>query len=426
MVPPSKRASRKPTSFRASLKRLSSSIYTPCKTKLQKILGFLLAEPKRTLALILLSFWVGILLSNFVLRGQFVFEGNVIAQEMSFIYRGSKDKLFLDNVGGIKNLDLQGRQLEPLVLTGKFSSTDSNLSPKLSKIQKITLQFPYGGSHFSIAPIQPNQDSKIAIQSLTIFPGSQVAQLNYKAQPAQLSLCLQSAKAPHDCTPDEHDMPEPVGNIQLILGEQPLNLTLNLVSIRELDIRANEGSSQDIFLQFIPENTEPTFDINSSTQLFIDLPTPKSNVQASESPQWIRGDINVEEVHFTRSDVRDDVRDEIIGSTILEGDVRMGKEVMKLQADQFLTVGSQPGISRLRYVQPHNKEPYGLRSLFSGKSTEISVGLYPELPVQSIKPSWLSKYLPQEGVNALLSFIGALTGFMLPQLLPKDKEGAKS
>lgn len=47
------------------------------------------------------------------------------------------------------------------------------------------------------------------------------------------------------------------------------------------------------------------------------------------------------------------------------------------------------------------------------------MGLDPKFPVESIKPSWLSKYFSQEAVNALLAFIAALTAVLLPRLFPE-------
>jgi hypothetical protein len=99
----------------------------------------------------------------------------------------------------------------------------------------------------------------------------------------------------------------------------------------------------------------------------------------------------------------------------------MGRETMKLQPNQFLIIASKPGIQKLRYIQIQPKSPQGLKTLFFGESNSLAAGLYPQFPVQRIEPSWLSKHLSQEAVNAILSFVGALTGFFLPRLLPNSQ-----
>ncbi len=386
-------------------------------------------KPDQLLASILLLFWLAILLGNFVFRGQFVFEGTVIAQEISFTYTGQQDKRFLNPIREIRNLDLEGSQSEPLVLIGKLSSMSSNdptLNQKLSKLDKLTIQLAYAKSRFIVSPVNPNS-SELSILELKLMPDSRVNQLAYNPKAEQLSFCLQIASRPSEIClfPDNlvdqstESVSTSIGNLQLSLGQQPLTVTLALVNIPELGIKADVNSPEEITFQFTPTNDELVLPVHSPSHLFIDFPKLPSVVdsQPDISAQWIRGDIDVENVKFIRFDTTSDVTDELKDSTILDGEIRMGRETMKLQADQFLVPQSQPGIQKLRYIQLHSKSPQGLKTLFAGRSTGIAIGLYPEFPVQKLEPSWLSQYLSQEGVNALLAFVAAVTGVVLPRLL---------
>lgn len=90
----------------------------------------------RILAVFLLFIWVAIIFGNFFLRGSQTFEGNLVVTEMSFAYAGDREKLFLNTINSIKNLDIQGSQTQPLTLTGKFSSSEPSLNQKLSRLNK--------------------------------------------------------------------------------------------------------------------------------------------------------------------------------------------------------------------------------------------------------------------------------------------------
>ncbi|MCC5654240.1 hypothetical protein LC609_31585 [Nostoc sp. XA013] len=68
--------------------------------------------------------------------GTHTFEGNIISQEMSFIYNGQQPKRFIENISGIKQLESEGIQI--LTFTGKFESEFSQLNQ--SKSLKIQLK----------------------------------------------------------------------------------------------------------------------------------------------------------------------------------------------------------------------------------------------------------------------------------------------
>lgn len=390
-------------------------------------------QPDQLLALLLLLFWLAVLLGNFVFRGQFVFEGNAVAQEISFTYSGQSEKRFLNRIQDIRNLDLEGSQPEPLVLTGKFSSpSDPALNQKLAKLSKnqLTIQLPYAKSRLILSSLNPAQSSELAILGLKLSPASRVNQLAYSFGSEQLSFCLQAASQPAEtCLFPDSLLDRPtsaptasVGDLELSLG-QPLTVSLELVNISELGIKADVKAPQTIALQFVPAIDNLIFTLLSPTRIYANLPKPPaSTVEIDDSNQWIRGDITAENVSFTRFEMTSDVIDELKVSTVLQGEIRMGREVMQLQPKQFLVPQSKPGIQKLRYIQPHANSPQGLQTRFAGQSSGIATGLYPEFPVQKIEPSWLSRYLSQEGVNALLAFIAGLTGVLLPRLFPSSSE----
>lgn len=192
-------------------------------------------------------------------------------------------------------------------------------------------------------------------------------------------------------------------------------------------------------LTWIPEGQEYILKVPASTAIEIGLPkinqnTPEQTVEAVD--QLIRGDIPVKQVRFSRLDRSNNVNDAILTSTILDGEVRMMGQSLQLQPQQFLIIPTDrdfdklncrmapeqnPGIQRLRDIRVKFDEPKGLQILFSGESKCLAVGLYQEFPAQTIEPSWLLTRLPQEGINAIYTLIGAFTGILFPRLfLEKD------
>ena len=386
----------------------------------------------RIFAFLLLLAWMAIILSNFFLRGSYVFEGNLLVTEMSFTYTGYSEKRLLHPIYSARGLDLQGSLTEPLFLRGGFySDSDPMLNQMLNELDQLSITFPYPTSRLIVTPIDESQPSQISIFELNINPVTRVDQLTYNSNEHQLSLCLLMATSPPKiciypdsqlANPAEADS-ESIGQLRFKLGQQPLTMRLKLVDIPELDIQADIDSPQELTFQLTPNNNnELLIEPLSPTNLAISLPTfpEPTDVEAVNLPAWLRGDIDVADVKFTRFDITEDVTDELKTSTILNGEVRMEQELMKVLANQFLIVQSEtPGIRKIRDIQITSQPPKGLRTLISGESKGIAVGLYPEFPVQSIEPSWLSKHLSQEAVNSLLAFIGALTAILLlPRLFP--------
>jgi hypothetical protein len=395
-----------------------------------KVINFLKRQKRdRILAMMLLLISVVILFGYYYLPGSYNFEGNIIAKEMSFTYIGRQEKLMLDTIRDIKNLDIQGRQPQALVLKGKFSSNSNPaINQKLSQLEKLTIELPYPTSRLILTP-KNSSKSELSILDLRIQPNSRVNQLVYEPLNTQLSLCLQAASLPPDTClfpeefPDESTPIEKtlLGKLKVQLGQQELALSLAGVNLLELGISSD--TYEELLLQFKPSIDEFLFSLLTPTHLSIKLPNPaKANSSTvNDSAEWFRRDLEVKQVDFLRFDMTSRVKDELRISTILEGKVRMKEQMMDIQPEQFLIIPSgQAGVRRLRSIRINLKSPQGLQTLISGESNSIAVGLYPEFPVQTIKPSWLSKYLSQEAINALLAFIGAFTAILYPRLFPES------
>jgi hypothetical protein len=384
----------------------------------------------KALAVCLIIFWLVIILGYFFFPGSYIFEGYLTIKEMSFTYNGQVEKLFLQSINEIKNLDLEGVQVQPVTLKGKFSSSQPALNKKLSQLNQITISLENTRSRLIFTPIN-SSDSEISIIEMRLRPESQVNQLTYEPRSNRLSFCLQAASMSADSCVFPDNLPQTnsnaikilVGNLKLKLGEKPLTVKLAMANIRELDIKTDD----EILLQFVPQVDELFLPIFSPTHLFIDLPRKNQAEKSAMETQWLRGDINVSDVSFSQSDRTNNVTDEIQNSTVLEGKVRMGSQTIELQPNQFLIpLSKQPGIYKLRNIQINPLSPQGLKTVFLGESKGIAVGLYPEFPLQKIEPTWLSKYLSQEATNSILAFIAAFTGILLPRLFSESSSSKKT
>lgn len=387
---------------------------------LKRVYEFLRSQKTdKIIAILVLVFSVAILLVNYVIPGSYNFEGSVIAKEISFEYTGKSEKLFFDQIQGIQNLQIEGKQPEALVFTGKFSSkSDPDLNEKLIQMDSLTMEFPNSTSTLMITPAK-FVNNQLSILEMRLFPDSQVSNLTYESKEAQLSLCLLDADLPLISCLSSQGLPETkktkqIGNLKIKLGEEKLEFNLAGVNIPELGIRSE--NDEELSLELESTIDDITFTLLTPTELTIKLPNPAKS-QEDKLNELIWRDLDVSKVNFTRLENRGNVKDQIEISTIISGKVRMNTQVMELQPEQFLIIPSKkPGIRKLRSVSIDSKSPQGLQTLFSGESKSIAVGLYPEFPVQTIEPSWLSKYLSPEAVSALLAFLAALIGVLLPRL----------
>ncbi len=424
----SKRKTQKLHWCKTVLKTLIKLLKLLCRWSLRsskKIVALLRRQQRwdKIIVIFLMIFWIVIIIGYFFFPGSYVFEGNLIVKEMSFNYTGQTEKLFLQSIDNIKKLDLQGIILQPITLTGSFSSSEPQLNKKLSNLTELTIELKNTTSNLIFTPVN-SSDSDISILELRLYPEIQVNQLTYNPKQNQLSFCLKGASVDAkaclfpDSLPlsDLNKKQKAVGNLKLYIGQKPLTVSLSVANIPELNIADDE----EISLQFVPQVDELFLPIISPTHLFINLPENNQSENAVTETQWLRGDIEVSNVSFSQYDITNNVTDEIKNSTILEGQVRMGSQKIELQPNQFLIILSKtPGIKKLRNIQIQTQSPQGLNTLFFGESKGIAVGLYPEFPLQKIELSWLSKHFSQEATNSILAFLAACTGILLPRLFPE-------
>ncbi|WP_048314567.1 hypothetical protein, partial [Crocosphaera watsonii] len=103
----------------------------------------------------------------------------------------------------------------------------------------------------------------------------------------------------------------------------------------------------------------------------------------------------------------------------------LGKEKIELEKNQFLTTKSpETAIIKIRSLTITNypKLPPGIQTFITGETNSISVGLYPDFPVESIQPNLLSKHLSSEAITAIITFITTLTAVFLPRLFPDSPD----
>jgi len=144
--------------------------------------------------------------------------------------------------------------------------------------------------------------------------------------------------------------------------------------------------------------------------------------QDKEQPIFWRN-IKVNNVRFERPIITgNNVRDDLVESTIISGNIRMAQQDLKLEENQFLIV-EKPGVEILNQIKIIPKDTnqnlklkttgenlqiteasQGLEVSVSGNTNSIQVGLNPRLPIAQIQGSFLSRYLGSEAIVAIISF----------------------
>jgi len=366
--------------------------------KLIEFIKWFIQDIKR-LVIVLTLFFAGLTLAA-ILPATQNFEGQLTVQEFSFTYTGEEqNKLFLNGIRGIKEITVGGNQT--LTLIGKF---ENKFYPQLSQLNTLQIELPEEASKLTIIPANPQELSQIELTELRLQKNTTVKGLNYNSykyktsQINRLSFSLQQENAPRH------------NSLQLELGNNPLKLRLENYRFAKLKLPSN---AQELELTFQPAISQLKLPLPQNTDLSIDLP----DTTKTESSQWIRGNLQVENVKFYRFDKTGiDVKDELFNSTILEGKIRMAGQERTIEKNQFLTV-EKPGIKLLRNIQLHPQPSPGLEVRISGQSKRIEVGLDTRFPVSIIQASWLDGILPRDAIIALISFCAASFSYLLYWLI---------
>ena len=384
----------------------------------------------RITAIITALIWITLFFLLIVFKGSYIFEGQIVAREMSFTFDGQSEKPLLQNVIGIEKIDLTGKQSQPLTLKGNFTSKDKIINQKLNSLDNIKIGFPYTTSRLILTSTDPNLAQEFAISNLRINPQTRINQLSYN-QEQQLYFCLQSAIQPaeyclfpdNDNNDPQFSSSEPLGNLNLRLAKQTYILNLEQIDIPKLNITSDNKNHQALELNYTPQTQEPQLNILSPTQIRIDLPKiikTKPDPTTENSPYFYE-DLDVKDVNFYHFKQSSNVRDEIKNSTIINGKLRMYNQDLNLEKNQFLIISDdKPGIRKLRYLSINPQQSPSLKTLISGKSKGIAAGLYPQFPIAQIKPGLLSQYLSSGAIAAILGSLSTFTLLTLEKIIFRD------
>lgn len=324
--------------------------------------------------------------------GTHTFEGNIISQEMSFVYNGQQPKRFLENIRGIKELESEG--IQTLTFTGKFQSE----LPQINQLQSLTIQLKDRESKWIIAPANLEGTSEIDLNELRLQPNTKVTELNYDFYRNQLAFSLQRNP--------KLDLKNNANILKLYLGEQPIKVIVEGYELPDSNLQKQLDNQTPLEFILNPDNQEFNLEFPQNTNIYITLAKPAK----FESEQWFRGKIETKNVQFVDVDRNgSDLRDDLDVSTIVEGKIRMVGQEQEIKKNQFL-MGENPdiplNIQLIRHLQIIPKK--GIEARFSGKIKQIQIGLDQDFPVSRIQGSWLDGVLPRDAIIALFSF-GAAT-----------------
>ena len=386
----------------------------------------------QVLALLTLFIWL-ILFLAYIIPIHTSFDGTLLTTNLSFTYSGKEEKLFLDSVESIQQINIKG-MLPSITLEGKFTSTDPVLRAKLSSQKQIKITFPSSKSRIIFEPKDPSQASELSLNELQLRPNTTVNNLAYQSQLHSLKFCINALfkEVCEQPSKSEFNRNE-IANLELQLGTQPLSLSLKDASISSI------GNATEQIIMYTPIADTLNISLQSPTQLIINLSkTSKPEPEKSESKEtkakssepdiealseYLWGDLEVKNVQFSRTKINPaDTSDHKTFSTIQEGKIRIQSQALELQPQQFLIFpNSETSITKLRDLRIEPKASNGIRTYFTGSTDRIAIGHYPKLPIQEIKVNRLSQF-PTEFISAFLALLGAFTGVLLPRLFPTETQ----
>ncbi|MBE9007325.1 hypothetical protein IQ259_20200 [Fortiea sp. LEGE XX443] len=402
------KAKRKPFKFISAILSNSRSLYLPklvnfiqlCVNKISQCFKFLkkyLIKHKTSVVVLLVLLLCSVFTFAAILPGNHIFEGNIIAQEITFTYNGQQPKLFIQNIRGIKQIENEG--IQTLTFTGNFQSQSL---PQLNNLDSLKIQLKDRKSRWIITPANPNVTSTIALNNLRLEPETKVNGLSYDFQRQQLAFDLQ---------------PKPNSNpntLELYLGEEPLKVILEGYKLP--DLKLSNQFDEQAPLEFIvnPNNKELLLKIQQNTNIYLTLnKPPKADIQ-----QWFRGKIETKDVKFLYVDRNaNNSREDLYTSAIVEGKIIMAGQEQEIKQNQFLmgeNLDKPLNIQLIRHLQIIPNK--GIEARFSGKTQQIQIGLDEDFPVSKIQGSWLDGVLPRDAIIALFSFGAATVANLLAWL----------
>ncbi len=384
--------------------------------------SFLKQHILHIIALLLLAISIVFIIAFFI-PVSISFEGNIISRQVSFTNRGQSNQLLINSMRSISRLEIEGLQANPVTLWGEFRTDDD--TEDINELNEVEMTLPSPDSKLIFETGDPDNPSQLEIQSLRLPPGTQVRYLAYDPERHQLSLSLNppEEETPKEETPKE-DTPEedtPGIRVQLALGGNPLQVMAEYVRSPQLqslpsDTRMVEETeifdyNQEQF-SWTPFSTELNLLFPNEITLYIDLP----DLQGSDYQDWFWGGFEVTDVDFTYNATTANVPDELVRSTILEGQIKFLNEDLLLESEQFLVLPSSSKIQRIPRLQLHPDSPAGLQVRLQGKTNEVAVGLDPDFPVRRLKSNFWEQRLSRELITVLLTVCSVMIGYLIPWL----------
>lgn len=374
--------------------------------------SFLKQHILHIIALLLLVISIVFILAFFI-PVSISFEGNIISRQVSFTSRGQSQQLLINSMRSISRLEIEGLQANPVTLWGEFRTDDDR--EDLNDLNDVEMTLPSPDSKLIFETGDADNPSQLEIQSLRLPPGTQVRYLAYDPERHQLSLSL---NPPEQETAEEDT---PGIRVQLALGGNPLQVIAEYVRSPQLQsFPSDNGVAEEteIFdynqeqFSWTPFSTELNLLFPNEITLYIDLP----DLQGSDYQDWFWGGFEVTNVNFTYNATTANVPDELVRSTILEGQIKFLNQDLRLESEQFLVLPSSSNIQRIPRLQLHPDSPAGLQVRLQGKTNEVAVGLDPDFPVRRLKSNFWEQRLSRELITVLLTVCSVMIGYLIPWL----------
>lgn len=326
------------------------------------------------------------------------FEANIISRSVSFQTPPNTEQLLLNSLRSLPKLEFEG--VQEIRLLGEFDS--EAMREPLNEFDPVEIDLPYSHSKLILEDTASSEGPGTAIAPTS--PQTQVDEFAYDRQRHQLSFRLIPPN-------DETSIP-----VELSLGPTALQLNLEGFESPQLRPQAEDewGSPYQIeTFTWTPYSTELYLNLKGDTKIYIKLP----DLEATDYQDWFWGQLQVEDVRFTRVIQAEDVRDDRVRSTILEGQVNFLAESLPLESGQFLILPQRgTTIRRLPRIELHPEEPAGLRVRVQGKATQVAVGLDPEFPLRDLKSNFWQQWLTPELITVLLTVSSVMIGYLIPWL----------
>ncbi|TRT52825.1 MAG: hypothetical protein EWV85_14980 [Microcystis aeruginosa Ma_QC_C_20070703_M131] len=352
-----------------------------------------------TLALVFLSIFWGII------PVKQNFEGNLLVKSFSFTCQ-ENESLLLKDVYNLSQIDLSG--LKKFTLAGTFSSL---ADPELNKRERLEIESIRENSTLTITPT-----ADFILQELRLQKETRVKNLKYAPFNNRLAFSLQPNSQPV--------------NLSFNPSSTPIKITLSGYKIANLPQK-----KEDIPLEFNLSTTEFKLELQQAIDVNLQLSQDKEQLSPDQEQPIFWRNIKVNNVRFERPIITgNNVRDDLVESTIISGNIRMAQQDLKLEENQFLIV-EKPGVEILNQIKIIREDSnqnlklkttgenlqiteasQGLEVSVSGNTNSIQVGLNPRLPIAQIQGSFLSRYLANKAIVAIISFSGGLIVSLLSWL----------